>query len=175
MLGEDASPHVVGIICVAIVRGAKADDGGELRGAMGCDLECVETTPGQSDHPDTPRAPWLVGDPRKHSEAIVVLLLRVFVAKEAFRVATSAQVHAQYRVAMTRDVGLGDAVAPGRSVSLAVGNVIQDSGNGLALGVGGQPCARRQPDTIRHGNPDVGDLAHGLGRDDDPHRTSESD
>ncbi len=74
---QQASPHVVAVVAIAVVGGGHRDHGPQLRGAAGGDLQPVEPTPRVADHAHPARAPGLVCKPGQHLQRIVLLLREI--------------------------------------------------------------------------------------------------
>ena len=59
---------------------------------------------------------------------------------------------------MAGEIGMGQAVARGRAVTLAIGQVLEDDRHGIVLGILRQPDARRQAAAVRHDDAEMGVL-----------------
>src|SRR6185295_2397460 len=111
--------------------------------------------PRDAEHAHVARAPRLGGDPGEDLERVPLLLWEVLVRKEAVRLARAADVHAQHRVTVPGEVRVPGLVAAGRAVALAIGEVLEDGGDRVVLGVLGEPDPRAQPDAVGQRDPDV--------------------
>jgi hypothetical protein len=162
--------HIVG---VAIVGRAQRHDGLERRRLQGRDLQGVEAAPGDAEHADRAAAPWLAGEPGNHLQRIVELGLAVFVDKHALGFAAAADVDAYRGVAVAREVRMGERVALTRAVTLAVGQILQQRGHRIRLGVLGQPDAGGESRAVLQRDRRVLDLADRTrkGRDDQDGRS----
>ena len=158
VLVQQAAALVVDVVGVAVVGRAERDDGLQGRRPARGDLEPVEPAPGDADHADGAAAPGLGRDPGDHLEGVVLFLFQILVPHEAVGLAVAAHVDPDAGVAVAGEVGVGQLVTVGRTVALAIGDVLQDAGHRLALGVHRQPDPRRQSAAVRHGNPGVLDL-----------------
>ena len=156
---EDAAAAVVDVVRVAVVRRAEGHDRAEARRPPGGDLEGVEAAPGDAPHAELPVAPGLLGDPGEDLDGVVLLLLRVFVGDDAVAVPRAPHVHPDGRVAEAGEVGLALGVANGRSVGLAVREVLEDRRHRVVLGVLGQPDPRGEARPVGEVEPGVLDLA----------------
>jgi hypothetical protein len=157
---EDAAAAVVDVVGVAVVGRAERHDRAERRRPERGDLKRVEAAPRDAGHPDRARAPGLRGQPGDHLERVLLLLRGVLVVEDPVRLAAAADVDAHRRVAVAREVGLADRVAGGRAVVLAVGQVLEDGRDRVALGVLGQPDPRGEPGPAGELDPGVLDLAN---------------
>src|SRR4029077_7722372 len=92
-------------------------------------------------------------------EAVVLLLLDVFVLEQAIGLAAAAHVHAHAGIAVAREIGMREGVALGGAVALAIGQELQDRRNGVRLGVLGQENPRGEPTAVGERNEYVLDLA----------------
>src|SRR5699024_8603759 len=133
---QEAPTLVVEIVAVAIVGERGDDDRPETLRAPRGDLERGETAPRDPHHAGPPGTPRLVGDPFEHVLGVLLLLLQILVHESAVGIAASAQVHADARVAVARDVRVVDGVADCREVALPVGDVFHDRRYRL---LGGRP------------------------------------
>ncbi len=107
---------------------------------------------------------------REDVEAVELLLGVVLVEEHALGVAAAADVDANCRVAVAGEPGMPDGVVDRGRVVLAVGQVLEDSGDGVRGGVTGEPdpsgeaaaVGERDPDVVddvdlvREGRPDAG-------------------
>ena len=118
-------------------------------------------------------APGLGRDPWQHLQAIVLLLLQVFVVEQPIGFAGTPHVDPDAGIAVAGEIGMGQVVALRRAVALAIGQVFQDRRHGLLLRIGRQPDARRQAAAVRQRDEQIFDLAH-LARElrDDVHDRS---
>src|SRR5699024_10597497 len=127
---------VVEIVAVAIVGERGDDDRPETLRAPRGDLERGETAPRDPHHAGPPGSLRLLCDPFYHVLGVLLLLLQILVHESAVGIAASAQVHADARVAVARDVRVVDGVANCREVALPVGDVFHDRRYRL---LGGRP------------------------------------
>ena len=166
--GELGAAHVVHVVGVAVVGRAQRDDGLERRRLQGRDLQGVEAAPRDAEHADRAAAPWLAGEPVDHLQRIVEFRLAVFVGEHALGVAAAADVDAHRGVAVPGEVRVGERVALTRSVTLAIGQILQQRGHRCSFGVLGQPYKRCKPRAVLQQDRRVLDLADraGKGRDD---------
>ena len=152
--------HEMDIVVVAVVGRAEGDHRLQLRRTAGGDLQAVEAAPGDPDHADTPGAPGLGRDPGHDLEAIVLLLLQIFVLQQPVGFAGAAHVDAKAGIAIAGEIGMGEMIALRRAVALAIGQIFQDRGNRLLLRIGRQPDARRQAAAVRERDKQILDLPH---------------
>src|SRR6266404_6948892 len=89
-------------------------------------LEPVEAAPGDSDHADLAGAPGLRSYPFHYFQAIVLLLLQIFILEQAVGFPRSALVDANAGIAMTGEIGMGQLIALRRAVAFAIGQIFQD-------------------------------------------------
>jgi hypothetical protein len=89
--------HIIGIPVVGRADGYDCLEG---RRAARRNLKSIETTPGNSHHPDHAAAPGLRCQPRNHLHAIVLLLFCVLVEQQAIRLAATSNIDANARVAV---------------------------------------------------------------------------
>jgi len=75
------------IVSIAIVRGANSDNGFQRWRAVSGHLQGIEAAPGNTEHPHFATAPGLLGNPVQHSQAVILLLLRVFILDQSIGVA----------------------------------------------------------------------------------------
>ena len=171
--GELGAAHVVHVVGVAIVGRAQRHDGLERRRLQGRDLQGVEAAPGDAEHADRAAAPRLAGEPGDHLQRIVELGLAVFVDKHALGFAAAADVDTHRGVAVAREVRMGQRIALMRAVALAVGQILQQRGHRVGVGVLGQPDAGGEPRAVLQRDRRVLDLADraGKGRDDQDGRS----
>ena len=101
---EHAAADVVDVVRVAVVARAHRDHGLQGRRPARRHLQPVEAAPGDADHATRSAAPGLLGEPGDHLERVVLLLREVLVEQDAVRVTGAAQVDADARVAMAREV-----------------------------------------------------------------------
>ncbi len=127
-------------------------------------LERVEPAPGDPEHPDRPGAPGLGGEPGDHLDGVGLLEGRVLVEQHAVRLAAPSHVDAHAPVAVAGEVGVPRRIRAGRSVALAVGDVLEQRRNRLGLGVLGKPDPRRQAASVRERDPLVLDHADRAGK-----------
>ena len=163
---EDAAADVVHVVGVAVVARAHRDDRAERRRAARGDLQAVEAAPRDPEHADAAGAPRLRREPRDDLERVVLLLSGVLVAQDAVGVAAAAQVDPDGGVAVAREVGVVARVAAGHRVALAIGQELEERGDGVALGVVRQPDPRGETGTVRQRDPrviDAPDAARELG------------
>src|SRR5699024_7500780 len=106
---------------------------------QGGQLQAVESAPGLADDADLAVAPILRGDPCEHLQSVVELCRRVLVGHDAGRVAAAAQVDTDAGIAGAGELGVDRVVATGGHIVLAVGNVLENSGNSIITEVFGQP------------------------------------
>ena len=167
---QHGAAAVVHVVRVAVVRRAEADHRLQLRRAARRHLEPVEAAPRDAEHAGGARAPGLLPDPAQHLHSVLLLLRQVLVVEQAVGLAAAAQVHAQHRIAMAREVGVPRLVARRRAVALPVGDVLEDRRHRVALGVLGQPDAGAETRAVGQRDPHVVDRAHRARQvRDDPH------
>ena len=106
-----AAAHEMHVVGIAVVGRADGDDGLEGRRPARGDLQPVEAAPGDSNHPDLAVAPCLRREPGDGLDGVVLLLLGIFVVDHPLGIAAAADVEAQARIAMARDIGMGQLVA----------------------------------------------------------------
>src|SRR5262245_37246444 len=99
------------IVRVSIVGRADGDDRLECRRAPRRNLKSVETTPGDSHHPDHATTPGLRCQPRNHLHAIVLLLLCVLIEQQAPRLAAASNVDTNARVAVAGQIGMSQRIS----------------------------------------------------------------
>ena len=155
LVDEQRAAHGVDVVGITIIGRAERDDGLQGLGPAGGDLQSVETTPGDANHADRARAPFLLGEPGDHLEAVVLLLFGILVVENAFAVTRAADVDAHARVAETGIVGMGDRVAIRGPIALAIGQILEDRRNGVIFCIDRQPDLRSEPRTVLQGNEDV--------------------
>ncbi len=158
VLVEQATAHVVRVVGVAIVGRANGDDRLELGRSERRDLQRVETAPREPHHPHGARTPRLPGDPTNRSHAIFLLLLGVFVEKQAVGFAGATDVDTHGGVTMAGEVAVHRFVAPAGVVALPVGDVLDDRRHRRGLGILRPPDAGGQAAAVRQGDPGVLDL-----------------
>ena len=74
---------------------------------------------------------------------------RIFVVHQPVGLAVAAHVDADAGIAVAGEIGVGEGVAPGRAVALAVGQVFEDRRHRVALGVLRQPDAGGEAGAVR--------------------------
>ena len=80
--------------------------------------------------------------------------------EQAVGLAAAAQVHAQDRVAVAREVRVAGLVARRRAVALPVRDVLEDRRHRIALRILGEPDARAETRAVSERDPHVVDRAH---------------
>ncbi len=146
------------VVGIAVVRRHQRHDRLEARRPKRRQLERVEAAPGDPPHAEVAVAPRLLAEPGHHLEAVGVLLLRVLVRDQAVGLARAAHVHPDRRVPESGHVRLPPRVAHRRAVHLAVGEELEDRGDGIRLGVLRQPDAGGEPAAVGERQPGVLDL-----------------
>ena len=161
--------HIVG---VAVVRRADGYNCLECRRAARRNLKSIETTPGDSHHPDHAAAPGLRRQPRNHLHAVVLLLFCVLVEQQAVRLAAPSHIDANTRVAVTSQIRMSQRVPLVGPVALAIWEIFQDRRNRVLFGIIGQPDAGRQHRAVLQRNQRVLDNAHSAWKSRHNHRES---
>jgi hypothetical protein len=149
----------VNVVGIAIIRRAQRDDGLERFGPACSDLQSVEAAPGDADHADRAGAPFLLSEPGDHLEPVVLLLLGILVVENAVAVTRATDIDTHARVAETGIVGMGIGVPLGGSVTLAIGQILEDRRNRVILRIDWQPDLGSEPRAILQRNKHV---AHDL-------------
>src|SRR2546429_3574385 len=152
---EEAPPHVVNVVGIAMVGGEGSNDRLERRRAPGRDLQRVESAPRLALHPYGTRAPGLPRNPCDHLEGIVLLLLQILVRQVAVGLARAPHVDTEGRVAVLGEVAVHRVITRARAVALAVWDVLENRGD---LDVGrrlGKPQPGAETATVTQGDPDV--------------------
>ena len=90
------------------------------------------------------------------STASSEFLLGIFVLHQPFGIAIAAHVDADAGIAVAGEIGMGQRIARGRAVALAVGQMLDDGGNLVGVGIVRQPDAGRQRAAVAHLDADVG-------------------
>ena len=142
------------VVGVAIIRRVARHDGLQRRWAPRRDLQAVEAGPRVARHPDGARAPRLRGDPCDRVAAVDRLLLGVLVRTEAARFAGATDVDADARVALAGKPAHLLLVARDRAVGQSVGAVFDDGGDGVLIGINGQPDLGVQSRPVGQWDPD---------------------
>src|SRR5262249_50661242 len=124
--------HIVG---VPVVGRADGYDCLECRGTARRNLKSIETTPGDSHHPDHATAPGLRRQPRDHLHAIVLLLFCVLVEQQAIRLPATSNIDADARVAMAGQIRMSQRVPFVSAVALAIWEILQDRRNWVLFGI----------------------------------------
>ncbi len=169
---EQRAAHEMDVVGVAVVGGAQRDDRLE-RGRTSCrHLQPVETAPGNSHHADRAVAPALCREPGDHLEAVVLLLLQILILEQPVGLAAAAHVDAHSGIAVPGEIRVGEGVALGRAVALAVGQEFEDRGDRPRLGILGKEDPRRQPRAVGEGDEEILDLADTAGKLADDHACS---
>ena len=157
-------PHVVHVVDVEVVGGARRDQSLECGWAPCRDLQRVEATPRVAEHAHVAVTPRLARGPLDGLDAVALFLFQVLIAQDTIGIAAAAHVDANAGVAVAREVRMVDPVAASRDVAFAVGDVLDNCGHGMLLGILGHPHARSHPRAIRQRDPDVLDRPHGTGQ-----------
>ena len=152
---EQAAAHVVHVVGVAVVGERRDDDRPEARRPARRDLKTRERAPGDAHEPGAAGAPGLGREPAERRLDVAVLLLGVLVLEHAVGVAAAAQVQAQARVPVAREVGVVDRVAHRGQVALPVGDRLADAGRRCPVRRHRPPQASREPGAVGHRDPHV--------------------
>src|SRR5699024_7127871 len=99
----------------------------------------------------------------QHLQSIVELCRRVLVGHDTGRVAAAAQVDTNAGIAGAGKLGVDRVVATSGHIVLAVGNVLENSGNSIITEVFGQSDAGGEFDPIVQWDAGVFDDAHRSG------------
>ena len=134
---EKAATHVVHVVAVAVVGGARRDDGLEFRRLQGSHLKRVETAPRDAEHAHVAGAPGLPGDPGDHLLAVIELLLCVLVAHDAETVTGAGKVDAQAGIAVAGEPCVLRLVSRTCHVALAIGKVLEECGHRIVFRIRG--------------------------------------
>ena len=120
-----------------------------------------------------PRCTRLGSDPFQDLQAVVLLLLQIFIVEQPVGFAGAPHVDADAGIAVAGEIGMGQVIALRRAVAFAIGEILQDRRHGIPLRIGRQPDARRQAATVRQRDEQIFDLAQ-LARElrDDVHDRS---
>ena len=159
---QQAAPHVMDVVAIAVVAGTAHHDGLQRRRAPGGHLQGGETAPGDADHGGGAVAPGLAGDPGQRLADVVLLAGQVFVQQQAVGIAGPGDIQADGGIAVAGPPGVVAGVAGDGAVQAAIGDGFHDGRH--RGGVGGQPHARRQPPAVGHGDPQGAELAHRAAR-----------
>ena len=169
---ELGAAHVMHVVAIAIVGRAQRDDRLERRRPARRDLQRVEATPRDAEHADCAAAPRLGRQPGDDLERVVLLLPAVLVGQHAVGLARAADVDAHGGVAVAGEVRMGERVPLRRPVALAVGQILEQGGDGGALRVLRQPQPRGEAGAVGERDPGVLDLADAAG--EGRHQTADS-
>ena len=153
VVAEQTAAHVMNVVGVTVVGRTQRDDGLELGGLQRRDLQAVEPAPGDADHADIPGAPGLSAQPLENLDAIVELLLQVFITQYPIRFAAASHVDADAGIAVAGPVGMRLGIAHGRQIALAIRQVFENGRHGVALGIQRAPDAHRQPAAVGQRDP----------------------
>ena len=159
LVGQHAATHEVDVVGVAIVGGAERNDRAQRFGTPCCDLKPVESAPADPDHADLSRAPGLGGKPLDHGQAVVLFLLEILAQADAFAVTRAAQVDTNARISVACEIRMGQVITLNRTVTLAIGQVLENCRHWIRFRIKGKPDPGREPCPVRHRDPDVLDLA----------------
>ncbi len=149
LVAEQAAAHEMDVVGVAVVGGRDGDDSLQRRRPPRRHLQAVEAAPGDADHAHGAAAPGLGRDPGDDLQGVVLLLLQILAQQQALAVAAAAHVDADGGIAMAGEIGMGERIALRRAVAPAVGEVFQDRGHRIGLGVHGPPDTRGQLRSVR--------------------------
>lgn len=149
-----SATHEMAVVGVAIIGRTGRHDGLQRRRASGSDLQSVEPTPGNADHPHGPAAPGSRGEPGNHLDRVALFLRQVFVQEKTVAVTRSAHVLPDARKPVLRVPSMHLLVAEHSSVAPTVGQVFQDGGHRFRMGTLWQPDGCRKPRAVRERNPD---------------------
>nr|WP_263433867.1 hypothetical protein [Chromohalobacter salexigens] len=137
---------------IAVDGGTDGDDRAERRRLARGHLQRIEAAPGNAQHADAAAAPGLLGEPGDRGDDVVLLAGQVFVFQHAVRVTAAAQIDAQRGVAVAGEVGMHALVVGTGGIPLAVGNALDDRGDGMGLGVGRPPHSCRESAAVGQRN-----------------------
>ncbi|MNV48706.1 hypothetical protein D3C71_1406280 [compost metagenome] len=126
---QQEAAHVVNVVGITVVGRIGGDDGFQCRRTAGGDLQAVEAAPALAHHADIAAAPRLAGNPVDHLECVVLFLLQIFVCHVAIGFACATHVHANRGISLAGKIAVHRLVAPAGSVSLAIGNILENGGN----------------------------------------------
>src|SRR5699024_8740600 len=105
-------------------------------------------------------APVLRSDPLEHLQSVIELCRRILIGHDAGRVTAAAEIDTDAGIAGTGELGVDRVIATGGHVVLAVGNVLENSGNSLVTEIFRQPDTGGEFDSIAQWNPRVFDDAN---------------
>ena len=147
---EQTPAHVVDVVRVAVVGRADGDHRLERWRSPRRDLEPVESTPGDSDHPDRAGAPGLRGDPVDDLQRVVLLLAKILAEQHSFGVSRPAHVDAHRGVAVPGEVRMSQRVALRGAVTAPIGQVLENRRHRALACVLRQPDPGREANAVRH-------------------------
>ena len=146
------------VIGVAVVGGAQGDDGIQPRRLACRHLQAIEAAPGYAHHAHLACAPGLAHQPGNHLLGVGEFLLGVFVLHDAVGIAIAAHVDAHTGVTVASQIGVRQGITHDSAVALAVGQVFQNGGNRMLVGIHRQPHAGGKAGAVGQGNESVGNL-----------------
>src|SRR5690606_21990307 len=117
---------VVDVVIVAIDRRGDGNDrleGGRLECS---DLQRIEPAPGNSHHADAAIRPWLGGDPFDDLNRVGKLARGVLPVDNSLRLAAATNIDAHADDSCCREYWIGGFIARRGSVSLAIGEYLQN-------------------------------------------------
>src|SRR5262245_21538510 len=79
---HDATPEIVRVVGIPIIRAAHRDDGLKWLGISGGQLKCAEASPRRTEYANFARAPRLLGEPVDDFNAVILLLLYILVLRK---------------------------------------------------------------------------------------------
>ena len=100
--------------------------------------------------PTLPLHQGCAGEPGDHVDRVLQFLLGILVVHQPFGIAVAAHVDADRGVAVAGEIRMGQRVARGGAVALAVGQMLEDRRHRVSRGVRRHPDPRRQPAAVRH-------------------------
>src|SRR5215469_4162288 len=143
------------VVGVAVVSGADAHDRPQLLRRVGSDLQAVETTPRDADHPHLPAAPRLRRKPADDLDAVVLLERQVLVLENAVRITRAPEIDTDSRVSVTSEIAVHCLIVYRVIIVLAIRNVLKDRRNRMIWSIFREPNPCSQTATIRHWDPRV--------------------
>src|SRR5215471_7452635 len=122
------------VIGVTVVRGSNRDNRLEFRRSSRGDLKGVKAAPRNSHHANIAGTPGLVGDPRQHLDAVILLFLRIFVVEDSFRLARAAEVDSDRGITKARKIWMHHLVHSPIEIPLPIRDCLEDRWNGSVIG-----------------------------------------